>query len=71
MQGAPIFGKVELLIKEQNGITKKEWHDSGLVITGDYLIVVVNEKDDIETTNTTTGLIYHMSEVESYKTHQK
>lgn len=72
MQGAPIFGKIELLIKQPNGsVNREEWFDSGLVITGDYLIVVVNETDDVETTTTSTGLIHHLSTIESYKTHQK
>ena len=40
-----------------------------MVITGDYIIIVIDEKSDVETTNTSTGKIYHMSEIDSYKTH--
>jgi hypothetical protein len=71
MQGAPIFGKIELLIKEKNKINKEEFYDSGMVITGDYIIIVVNERDDVETTNSSTGIIYNMGDIKSYRTHAK
>jgi hypothetical protein len=77
MQGAPKFGKVELLLKDgkdgtfKSSRTKIEYDDCGMVITGDYIIIVLDEKSDVETTNTSTGIIYHMSEVEKYKTHAK
>jgi hypothetical protein len=71
MQGAPIFGKIELLIKEKNKINKEEFYDSGMVITGDYIIIVVNERDDVETTNSSTGIIYNMKDIKSYRTHAK
>jgi|TARA_Y100000389_G_scaffold169148_1_gene175205 hypothetical protein len=72
MQGAPKFGKVELLLKDKdNGLArnKVEYDDCGMIITGDYIIIVLDDKVDIETTNTSTGKIYHMSEIDSYKTH--
>lgn len=72
MQGAPKFGKVELILKDdKNNRTKVEYDDCGMVITGDYIIIVIDEKSDIETTNTSTGIIYHMSEISKYKTHAK
>jgi len=74
MQGAPKFGKVELLIKDgKNGEfrTKVEYDDCGMVITGDYIIIVIDEKNDVETTETSTGKIYHMDNIDSYKTHAK
>lgn len=69
MQGAPKFGKVELIVKEGNNLKKLEYDDCGMVITGDYIIIVEDEKDDVETSTTSTGTIYHMSEVSKYKTH--
>ncbi len=77
MQGAPKFGKVELILKNgkdgtfESSRTKVEFDDCGMVITGDYIIIVVDEKTDVETTTTSTGTIYHMSKVHSYKTHAK
>jgi hypothetical protein len=72
MQGAPKFGKVELLLKSKDNPLSRDrvvYDDCGMVITGDYIIIVIDEKSDIETTNTSTGKIYHMSEIDSYKTH--
>jgi hypothetical protein len=72
---APKFGKVELLLKSKNkdtvasSITRVEFEDCGLMITGDYLIVITDEKDELKTTLTSTGKIFHMSEIEAYKTH--
>lgn len=69
MQGAPKFGKVELILKEGQNRNRIEYNDCGMVITGDYIIIVIDEKNDVETTNTSTGKIFHMSQVDSYKTH--
>jgi hypothetical protein len=69
---APKFGKVELLIK--TGITsrtKEEFEDCGLMITGDYIIVILDDKDDINNTLTSTGNIFNLKDVQSYKTHAK
>lgn len=69
---APKFGKVELLIKkitnDSLSIEKVEFEDCGLMITGDYIIVVLDEKN-IDETLTSTGRIFHLSEVSAYKTH--
>jgi hypothetical protein len=72
MQGAPKFGKVELLLKGKGeSKTRVEYDDCGMVITGDYIIIVVDEKSDVETTTNSTGTIYHIGDVHSYKTHAK
>lgn len=71
MQGAPIFGKIELLIKENEKVNREEFYDSGMVITGNYIIIVVNERDDVESTNSSTGIIYNMEDIKSYRTHAK
>jgi hypothetical protein len=69
---APKFGKVELLIKTGiNSITKEEFEDCGLMITGDYIIVILDDKDDINNTLTSTGNIFNLKDVQSYKTHAK
>lgn len=74
---APKFGKVELLIKSDNGtkstptITKQSFDDCGLMITGDYIVVIIDERDEIKNTLTSTGEIFHLKNVVSYKTHSK
>lgn len=71
MQGAPIFGKVELWVKKSNNVIKEEYTDSGMVITGNYLIIVENETADADSTVTSTGTLYELSEIKRYKTHAK
>ena len=71
MQGAPKFGRVELIVIDGDSRKKIEYDDCGMVITGDYIIIVEDEKNDVETTTTSTGTIYNMSEVTQYKTHAK
>jgi hypothetical protein len=72
---APKFGKVELLLKntlktnDLTSITKIEFFDCGLMITGDYIIITIDEKDEINDTLTSTGKIFHLNEVSAYKTH--
>jgi hypothetical protein len=71
----PKFGKVELLIKNSDvddlpSVTKIEFNDCGLMITGDYIIVVIDERDEIKNTVTSTGKIFNMREVQSYRTHK-
>ena len=69
---APKFGKVELLIKDESrpiSTTKLEFDDCGLMITGDYIVVIIDEKDELAQTLTSTGKIFHMSTVSAYKTH--
>jgi hypothetical protein len=39
------------------------------MITGDYIIVTIDEKDEINDTLTSTGKIFHLNEVSAYKTH--
>jgi hypothetical protein len=69
---APKFSKVELLTKNNGNnncsITKIEFEDCGLMITGDYFIVILDEIDAINNIKTSTGRIYHMSEISAYKT---
>ena len=71
MQGAPKFRKVELILKDGESRDVIEYDDCGMVVTGDYIIISEDEKDIIETSVSSTGTIYHMSEVVQYKTHTK
>jgi hypothetical protein len=76
MNKAPKFGKVELLLKQprtsDKGIQsteKIEFLDSGLMITGDHIIVIIDERDELNNTLTSTGKIFNLSDVVAYKTH--
>jgi hypothetical protein len=68
---APKYGKVELLLKTDNQlrIDRVEYEDCGLMITGDYIVVIIDSKDEINDTLTSTGQIYPLSQVSAYKTH--
>lgn len=69
---APKFGKVELLLrksKDSIGTEKIEFSDCGLMITGDYIIIIIDERDNISNTLTSTGNIYRLENVITYKTH--
>jgi len=68
---APKFGKVELLMKTgSDSRTIKSFDDCGLMITGDYIIVILDE-NDINNTLTSTGSIFNLKDIVSYKTHAK
>jgi hypothetical protein len=68
---APKFGKIEILVKNNHNIDREEYDDCGLVITGNYLIVVIDERNDIENSLTTTGKIFNLENIKSYKTYSK
>jgi hypothetical protein len=83
MNTAPKYSKVELLVKvnvqSQDGLrtknkefpqtTKLEFSDAGLIITGDYIIVVEDEVNP-EHSLTSTGRLFHMSEISAYRTYK-
>jgi hypothetical protein len=76
MNRAPKFGKIELLIKQSKTSDKSiqptervEFLDSGLMITGDHIIVVIDERDELNNTLTSTGKIFNLNDVVAYKTH--
>lgn len=70
---APKFGKVELLLKSEDknnlSTTNITFEDCGLMITGDYIIVIIDERNDINTSITSTGKIYPLKNISAYKTH--
>lgn len=72
---APKFGKVELLVKTEGSDLPStiniSFEDCGLMITGDYIIVVIDERDEINNTLTSTGKIFPLKDVAAYKTHSR
>ena len=72
---APKFGKVELLVRVNNSdlpsTTNISYDDCGLMITGDYIIVIIDERDEANNTLTSTGKIYPMKDIVAYKTHSR
>jgi hypothetical protein len=72
MNTIPKFGKIELLLysdlKDKTLTTSISYEDCGFMITGDYIIIVIDERN-INNSNTSTGKIYPLSEVKAYKTH--
>jgi hypothetical protein len=84
MNTAPKYSKVELLLKnntskQSDGLipktedfpqtTRLEFTDAGLIITGDYAIVVEDEVHP-EHSLTSTGRIFHLSQIAGYRTYK-
>jgi hypothetical protein len=65
---APKFSKVELLRKVGLSINSEEFQDCGLVITGDYIIVIEEMKETPTSPLISTGRIFPLNEITSYKT---
>lgn len=77
MINTPIkFDKIEILIKTivddvvMPSTTKIEFNDCGLNITGEYMIISVEERveTNAKINTTVTNRIYNLSEVVAYKT---
>jgi hypothetical protein len=72
---SPKFEKVELLLKTQGSdllsTTNIRFEDCGLMINGDYIIVIKDERDEINNILTSTGKIFPLKDVVAYKTHSK
>jgi hypothetical protein len=72
---APKFGKVELLVKSQSSdlpsTTNISFDDCGLMITGDYIVVIIDERDEVNNTLTSTGKIFPLKDLVAYKTHSR
>lgn len=68
----PKFEKVEMLFYKQNihslfsAVDKLEFKNCGLMITGDYIIVTVDDESD----ETSIGEIFPLISVKSYKTYK-
>jgi hypothetical protein len=48
---------------------RHEFENCSLRITGDYLIVTIDETDEHNVTLTSTNKIFNLNEVSAYKTH--
>jgi hypothetical protein len=73
---APKYSKIELLIKNEGyrdtdlrSTTKIEFLDCGLIISGNHLIIVIDERNDINNSLTSTGRIFNLKEISAYKTY--
>jgi len=72
---APKFGKVELLVETQgsdlNSTINITFEDCGFMMTGDYIVVIIDERDEVNNTLTSTGKIFPLKDVVAYKTHSR
>ncbi len=76
MNTAPKYSKIELLIfnegYEKNDLrstTRVSFLDCGMIISGDHLIIVMDDKDELNHSLTTTGRIFNLKDVSGYKTY--
>ena len=74
----PKYRKIELILKTGsntvgyqgiNSTFKVEFEDCGLMITGDYIVVISDDMGDTELSLTSTGRIFHLNDVSAYKTY--
>jgi hypothetical protein len=73
----PTFSKVEILVKKQSNntqlpsVTKLEFFDSGLMITGNYLVITSKEYGDtLEYVNQTSS-VFNLNDISAYKTYSE
>tara|TARA_R110002051_G_C8559189_1_gene473916 strand:+ start:539 stop:769 length:231 start_codon:yes stop_codon:yes gene_type:complete len=59
--GAPIYEKVELLVKDGNNVINVTHDNSGMVITGNHILIIS------ETDEGSKGKVYKMEEIEGYQ----
>lgn len=76
MNTVPKFGKVELLrkissVEDTPSTTLISFDDCGLMITGDYIIVILDEKDEMLNTLTSNGKIFPIKDILEYKTYNQ
>ena len=73
----PTFPKVELLVKTlvndvvMPSLTKVEFEDAGMMITGNYMIITTKEYNGELNEVVQTSKIFHLNEINSYRTHNK
>ncbi len=61
MPGAPVYEKVELLVKEGTNVINVTHENAGMVITGNHILVIT------ETEEGSKGKVYPMEEIDSYQ----
>ena len=71
---APKYSKIVILF---NSVTNdelsthvEEFLDCSLIITGDYLLVILDTKDEINTSEVSNGKIFSLSTIREYKTYK-
>jgi len=73
----PTFTKVELLVKTvindvvMPSLSKVEFEDAGMMITGNYMIITTKEYNGELNEMVQTSKIFHLNEINSYRTHNK
>lgn len=63
------FIRIDLIVKDGDSRKKIEHHDCIMMFTGNYIIIVEDGDNVVETTTSSTGTIYNLTEIEKYKTH--
>ena len=66
MQSAPKYSKIVLKVKSR----ELEFLDSGMFISGDYLVIVQDTNDSLQNTQLTRGELFKMSDIEYYETYK-
>jgi len=66
MVNLPTFKVIEILKKENNSIINLKFENASMLLTGNYLIVMV--KSFTDGYETTVSNIFNLSEIKSYKT---
>jgi len=66
---APTFREIILLLKDEEGkpVIKKEYVDSAMIITGNYVIITEEKRVSIDEPASIKGEVYDMKEIHSYK----
>lgn len=73
----PTFERVELLVKTvvndvvMPSLSKVEFEDAGMVITGNHMIITTKEYNGESNEIIQTSKIFHLNEINSYRTHNK
>jgi hypothetical protein len=73
----PTFEKVELLVRTivnevvMPSLTKVEFEDAGMVITGNYMIITTKQYVGETNEVVQTSQIFHLNEIKSYRTYNK
>lgn len=65
---APIYAKVELLERIDNNVIRHEFNGAGMVITGNYIVIVTEHTDKKNNNQIMTGKIYNIENIVSYQT---
>ena len=66
---APTFRKIVLLIKDEEGkhVTKMEYEDSAMIITGNYVLITEEKRVSISEPSEIKGEVYELKNIHSYK----